>query len=127
METARVPWLCAVTLLLMAAVMGCGASARPHAAPAKSHTLVFDFTGRGELSSLAYVINGKATAIGQVMLPWRKTLHLPAKAGGYTWKLTGRLKSGSEQDVVYVDGKALVSGSCQGSGCSIRDSGSVGG
>jgi hypothetical protein len=113
--------LCGITLLSTAAlvVTGCSKSPRPH-------TLVFNITGRGELSSLTYVINGKETTERSVGLPWRKAIHLPAKDGRDTWRLKTQQSTGSSQVEVYVDDRPVSNGYCEGGGCNSEASGSVG-
>jgi hypothetical protein len=105
----------------MAALVVTGCSKSPH-----PHTLVFDITGHGEFSSLTYVINGKETTERSVGLPWKKTIHLPAKDGRDTWRLKTQQGIGSSQVVVYVDGRPVISGSCAGDGCNSNNSGSIG-
>jgi hypothetical protein len=102
-------------------VAGCGGSSQPH-------TLVFEITGHGELSSLSYVIDGKETTERSITVPWQKTIKLPAKDGGHTWRLKTQQGEGPGeiQVVVSVDGKALTRGACAGDGgCRTNDSGSV--
>lgn len=101
------------------ALTGCTATPRPH-------TLVFEVTGDGELSSVTYVVNGKETTERAVTLPWRKSIHLPARAGRDTWRLRTRQSSGSSQVVVRVDGRPIVGGACAGDGCDSEQSGSIG-
>ena len=116
-------WWRRVTLLSAMAlvVTGCGESPKPH-------TLVFDISGHGQLSSISYVINGKQTTETSITVPWQKTVKLPAKDGGHTWHLKTQQGQGSGefQVVVSVDGKTVTNGSCAGTGgCSTDDSGSV--
>jgi hypothetical protein len=117
-------WRCWVTLLLSAAALamaGCSKSPGPH-------TLVFEITGRGELSLLSYIIDGRETTERSITVPWRKTIQLPAKDGGHTWQLKTQQGSGSGsfQVVVLVDGRPVTNGSCAGDGCSSDHSGSIG-
>jgi hypothetical protein len=100
---------------------GCSESPRPH-------TLVFKITGSGELSSLTYVIDGKQNNERAITVPWQKTINLPAKDGGHTWRLKTQQGKGpgAFQVVVSVDGTTVTNGSCAGDGgCSTDDSGSV--
>jgi hypothetical protein len=142
---SAIRWRCGVTLLTTAALVmtGCaghgksandsssGSTASPrHSTPSKSkslhpHTLVFEITGHGELSSLTYVINGEKTSERSVGLPWRKTISLPAREGGYAWSLKTHQDSGSSHGVVSVDGHPITNGFCQGGGCNTEDSGSI--
>lgn len=111
----------AAALLSTAAplVSGCGGGApRPH-------KLDFEITGSGQLSTLTYVVNGKATTETSVRLPWRKTIQLPAKEGTDTWQLKARQDDGLSQVVVSVDDRPISNGACQGGGCSSNHSGSI--
>jgi hypothetical protein len=118
---ATLGWLSRVTLPCVVALVMTGCSAPP-----RPHTLMFDITGDGELSSLTYVVNGKSTTERSPTLPWRKTIRLPAKEGKDTWQLKTRQGSGSSEVTVYVDGRSVVGGGCAGDGCSSDNSGSIG-
>lgn len=111
-------WLRGVMPLCAAALVATGCAGHK----SHPHTLVFDVTGSGTLSSVTYAVNGKKTTEQSVGLPWRKTIHLPAKDGGHTWSLETR---GSSDDVVSVDGHVVSEGACQGDGCSGGGSGSI--
>jgi hypothetical protein len=113
----RVMLLSAVALV----VAGCSESPQPH-------TLVFDISGSGQLSTVSYVIDGKETTERSITVPWKKTIKLPPKDGGHTWRLKTQQGEGSGefQVVVSVDGTTVTNGACAGDGgCSTNDSGSV--
>ncbi|GAA4236407.1 hypothetical protein GCM10022254_45960 [Actinomadura meridiana] len=100
-------------------------TARPSATVTpKPHTLVFKITGKGRLTSLTYVVNGKETTKKAVKLPWRKTIHLLAKAGEDTWRLRTQ---GACESLVTVDGEQVGGGGyCDAASCLGDDSGVIG-
>lgn len=118
--------LCAAALPLTA----CGgpSTAKQTASPSRSasakkaltpkpHTLVFSVDGSGTVGTLTYTIDGEKHTEHSVHLPWKKTVHVPAHAGGHRWKLTTDDANGTSTAVVYVDGKSLIVSSCSGSNC----------
>ncbi|GAA4509375.1 hypothetical protein GCM10023191_070510 [Actinoallomurus oryzae] len=117
-RSVRWPVLGVVGALL---VTGCGG----HDRSPRPHTLVFDVTGQGTLSSLTYTIDGRATGRKSVGLPWHQTFRLPARKGGHKWDLTAKLDSGSVYVEVYLDGARMSSGGCAGDGCDSGGSGST--
>ncbi|MFI0366833.1 hypothetical protein ACH35V_03075 [Actinomadura sp. 1N219] len=134
-------WSWAVTSLIAAAtlVTGCSdstksdtptsatANAPTSASPTpKAHTLNFTIIGEGRLR-VTYVVNGKETTEKAVELPWRKTIHLPAKPGLDTWQLRTQASAKAKvETVVKVDGGVAGGGGyCEGNGCTGDDSGSI--
>ncbi|TDD35968.1 hypothetical protein E1287_12415 [Actinomadura sp. KC06] len=133
-------WSWAVTLPIAAAtlVTGCSDSVKSDtptsattvptsASPTpKAHTLNFAIIGEGRLR-VTYVVNGKETTEKAVELPWRKTIHLPAKPGLDTWQLRTQASSKAKvETVVKVDGRVASGGGyCEAKGCTSDDSGSI--
>jgi len=91
----------------------------------KPHTVVFSVTGQGHVASITYVIDGEKTTERSVTLPWRKTVHVPPRAGGHTWNLETHHARGTSTAVVYVDGGSFGGGSCSGTNCDGGSSGSI--
>lgn len=126
--------LCAVALPLT----GCGgpgaaerpaapsgsASAKKSAVP-KAHTLVFSVEGKGHVRSIAYTVDGKKTTVRSVDIPWKKTVHVPARAGGHAWDLSIHHGNGTFNYAVYVDGRSYGTSGCGGSNCGGGSSGSM--
>lgn len=100
------------------ALTGCGSDAKPH-------TLVFSVTGHGHVETITYAVDGRKTTVRSVDLPWKKTVRVPARDGGHTWDLKTQGANGTSTDVVYIDGKSYVVGSCSGTNCSGGSSGSI--
>lgn len=92
------------------AVAGCGASP-------KAHTLEIAITGDAMITSMTYVVDGRATTLKNLRLPWKKTVRMPPKDGGHTWRMWSKQNDGFAQIIVTVDGTAVTNTSCQGDGC----------
>ena len=84
--------------------------------PAVAHTLVFDITGNGGLSSITYVVGDRSTTERSVHAPWRQTIGLPATPDGYRWDLRIEQASGSITVTVTMDGQVQGQGSGAGGG-----------
>lgn len=100
------------------------ASTKKPAPTAKPHTVRFSITGHGHMKSLTYSVDGKKTTLHSVDVPWKKTVHVPARAGVHTWKLVTKDGSGTFADAVYIDGESYGGSSCSGANCDGDEGGS---
>ncbi|WP_329177409.1 serine/threonine-protein kinase [Streptomyces sp. NBC_01477] len=81
------------------------ASATPSAMPVP---LVFEITGTGTLTMLAYGVNGRLTRTRRTQkLPWRKTVDVPQGGGATDWQIMLTLGSGTARCRVLLDGRTL--------------------
>ena len=81
------------------------ASATPSLKPVP---LVFEITGTGTLTMVAYGVNGKLTRTKKTQqLPWRKTVEMPQGGGSTDWQIMLTLGSGKARCRVLLDGRTL--------------------
>ena len=130
------------TVLVLAALAGCSASLPPAGKPAPSstaaapnrqpHTLVLNAAGSGSLKQVTYTLDGVTKESGQVTMPWRQSLTVPADGKPHQWTLEITYSGASGQVDMYsvLDGKESVhiasGGASSGSG-NVTGSASVGG
>lgn len=127
----RMRGVVAALVLLTVAVTGCtsgtgrwmdpdrpaGAPDRNGAKPApKPHVLAFDATGSGTLTSATYVVDGETHRETAVMLPWRKSITIPADDREHEWRLVVVLNSGDMSLIVTIDDRTLSRGRGSGGG-----------
>ncbi len=84
--------------------------------PKPQHTLEFDLTGDGVLTTMTYVVNGQSTTLHSVHMPWQKSFPLTRPSGQNTWSLHTEQASGSVFSKVLVDGQVVTQGSGVGPG-----------
>ena len=130
---------------LLAAATACSAAPPPappapvpsssSAAPVKEqvpdrqpHTLVLNATGSGSLKQVTYTLDGVAKEAGQVKMPWRQSLTVPADGKPHQWTLEITYSGASGHVEMYsvVDGKESVHTASGGSG-NVTGSASIGG
>lgn len=76
----------------------------PTAADRQAHTLVLTATGSARVDSLSYLFDGRADGQGTAVLPWRKSVNVPADGRQHEWSLTVRYSGGSIEVLAAVDG-----------------------
>ncbi|MFB4319818.1 serine/threonine-protein kinase [Actinomadura sp. 21ATH] len=101
------------------------AGARPPAAPAtatvrttgaSTRTLELYLTGDTRLTSLTFTVDGRATTLENVRLPWRRTFRIPALPRRTAWRLRYRFPPGEVRWRVLVDGFQAASGGSSATG-----------
>lgn len=130
---------------LLAVLSACSGSPAPapapnpapssSAAPAKEqvpdrqpHTLVLNATGSGSLKQVTYTLDGATKETGQVKMPWRQSLTVPADGKPHQWTLEITYSGASGQVEMYsvVDGKESAHTASGGRG-NVTGSASIGG
>ncbi len=127
---------------LLAALTACSGSPAPAPAPSSSsaapvkeqvpdrqpHTLVLNATGSGSLKQITYTLDGVTKETGQVKMPWRQSLTVPADGKPHQWTLEITYSGASGQVDMYsvVDGKESVHTASGGHG-NVTGSASIGG
>lgn len=92
-------------------------AAKEPAAPAK-RTVVYEVTGAGQAMSITYTTDGTTSTeqVGQVKLPWSKTLELPAGEAFQMVSIFAQAGDGTPEITVKitVDGKVVKDGKSSG-------------
>ncbi|MGW4488229.1 hypothetical protein ACWEOE_30815 [Amycolatopsis sp. NPDC004368] len=154
--TARGSAALVAAAALLAVLTACGSDPAPAAQPPKTsapassspappstsvpdrepHTLVLNATGEGQLTQIKYTLDGEAKQTGEVKLPWRQSLTVPADGKPHQWTLEISYSGGTKGTVGTVDMFSIVdgkegihtgAGSAGSPGSHISGSASVGG
>ncbi|MFB9903500.1 hypothetical protein [Allokutzneria oryzae] len=99
------------------------------------HTLVLNATGTGNavINKIKYSLDGQVQEEGEVSLPWRKSLSVPADGLPHAWELTVTYtgsRNGRLELVAVYDGKVVGQGGSAAGGTGntkVTGSSSVGG
>jgi len=137
----------ALLVAVVGAVVGCGdqpagpgADARtssdprpqvtvsPTVAARHAHTLVLTATGTATVDAVTFVFDGETTQERSVVLPWSRSLDVPADGRPYEWRLTVEHGSGEVRLVATLDDRVLAQSAAGGDGKgTVSISGSVAG
>ncbi|WP_052488922.1 serine/threonine-protein kinase [Streptomyces sp. 150FB] len=100
-------------------------SAKPTPSPsAKPRAMQFLFTGDTKtLATLTYTVNGRATTLKNVKLPWQETVDIPPLPKKSTWKVKFTYPPGNVRFRLLVDGFQLVNGANAAAGLTGKGSG----
>jgi hypothetical protein len=79
-------------------------------------TLEFYMTGDVRLTSVTYTVNGRATTLRNVRLPWRQVVQVPPLPRRTKWRLQYRFPPGEVRWRVLVNGFETSTGAAAAAG-----------
>jgi hypothetical protein len=83
---------------------------------ASTRKLEFYMTGDVRLTSVTYTVNGRATTLKNVKLPWRQVVQIPVGPQRSRWRLRYRFPPGEIRWRVLIDGFDTASGNSAAAG-----------
>jgi hypothetical protein len=82
--------------------------------PARARVLEFVINGQATFAAVTYTVDGVATTVRDVTLPWHVAVQIPPLPRKTAWRLQFRLVPGDFRFAVLIDGFRLDGGSASG-------------